>query len=278
MKLVFFVLLLSACTKGRSVRPHRYVNTSVSQTCSVVYTQSGRYVLDRDIVSNTCAIEIKADNVTLDLNGHLLQGPNDKSVLNYGIVALDRSNVKILNGTVDGFAFGISLTSSNGIGNMIRGNEVTDMTILNSNFRGIVVHGYNSKVDSNIVTETGGNTYYPDAYGFGIEMVGPDCFVSNNVVTDTYGYLNGTSTRIAEGVAISFSFYNTNCIADNNVIRNNRPVANKSTFGFWVDVYSVVTIKNNTISGMHYSGIVPSRTILINNTTDIPIANGYYDR
>jgi hypothetical protein len=271
-------LMFFSCTKdGDSSSSSQVSQESFSPNCLIVYDQPGTYTLAEDITSDTCGIEVKASNVTIDLNGHKIQGPNDLHAVNYGIVGVERSNVKIKNGSIDGFAFGVALTSENGIGNTVKDNEVSHMQISHSSLRGIQIHGYNGKADSNKVTDSGGSLYSPDAFGFGIEMFGPDCLVSNNEVVDTYGSFT-PGLVIGEAVAISFSFYNTNCVADHNEIYNNRIVTNKSTFGFWVDVYSAVTLQNNDIHGMHYSGIVPPRTVQISNTTDIPIANGIYDR
>lgn len=276
IKLLLTALVLSACAKQKDSSSDIVID-EMNLDCAMVYDQPGTYTLEQDLSSKTCGIMIKASDVTIDLNGHHIQGPNDLRLVNYGIVAVDKSNIKIKNGSIDGFGFGVALSSKNGVGNKVRGNEVTDMTISNSPLRGILIHGYNGRADSNKVSNSGGSLAYPDAYGFGIEMFGPDCMVSNNEVVDTYGSTS-PGTYIGEGVAISFSFYNTNCVAENNTVYNNRAVTNKSTFGFWVDVYSVVTIRNNNVNNMHYSGIVPPRTTLLNNTTDIPMADGCYDR
>lgn len=245
--------------------------------CSITYDSPGVYLLEADLSTDACGIEITADGVTVDLNGHTIQGPNNLNTVNYGIVGVNRSNTTIKNGKIDGFGFGIALTTSTGTGRLAHDNVVTDLIVSHSSLRGIQVEGYRAQVLRNQVSDSGGNLYYPDAYGFGIEVMGPDCLVADNTVTDTYGSFT-PGTIIGEGVGISFSTYNTYCVAENNTITNSRAVTNKSTMGFWVSTYSLVTLRNNKILNMHYSGLVPTITLLENNDTDIPIAYGAYDR
>ncbi len=245
--------------------------------CNWIIDEPGTYSLDADIITNNCAIEVAADDVVLNLNGFSLIGPNDSSAINYGIVGVNRSNVSISGGNISGFSFGIALTSSRGIGYDTSGNTVKSVNVSDSSLRGIQVEGYRTQIINTKVTNTGGSTYYPDAYGFGIEVIGPDCLVTDNIVTETFGSFS-PGLQIGEGVGISFSTYNTYCVAENNTIYNSRSVSNKSTLGFWVDKYSQVTLRNNYIRNMHYSGLVPVFTKLDNNDTDIPIAYGADDR
>lgn len=78
----------------------------------IVIDRPGVYRLCRDLVvadANTTAIEVQADDVTIDLDGHTIAGPvkcsQRKCVgagTGLGISANDRDNLTVLNGTVRG--------------------------------------------------------------------------------------------------------------------------------------------------------------------------------
>lgn len=246
--------------------------------CVMTIYESGEYVLDRDIETNSCAIEIKSNNVKLNLNGHTLRGPSDPKTASIGIKSIDNSFVEVYNGKIDGFLFGIALVSAIGRGDTTWDNFIHDLEVTNSSQKAIRAGGYNVKVTNNSVKNTGGTEFTADTYGFGIEVRGPSCIVSNNRIIDTYGGALASDGFINEGVAISFSHFSTYCIAENNYIENSIIVTDKSTFGFWVDVYSMVTLKDNYIRNMHYSGVVPNFTILENNDLDKPMIYKIDDR
>jgi hypothetical protein len=83
----------------------------IAQTPSAVFpisiTQPGSYVLTTDLYVSKpkrSAIIIRTNDVTLDLNGHTVQGP--QSGTGYGIKATNRYSIKIKNGRVWGFGWG----------------------------------------------------------------------------------------------------------------------------------------------------------------------------
>jgi len=72
-----------------------------------VITRPGSYVVEKDIVAGSAAaaIEIHANDVTLDLAGHRLVGPGRRQ--GSGIAVLGASNVRIFNGHVKRFGIGV---------------------------------------------------------------------------------------------------------------------------------------------------------------------------
>ncbi|MEW5801663.1 MAG: right-handed parallel beta-helix repeat-containing protein [bacterium] len=84
----------------------------------IVIDQPGNYTLAKNLTvftTGTCCIEIKADDVTLDLQGNIITGPGSDGISNdastgIGICAFGRKNIEIVNGTVQGFSCGISLS------------------------------------------------------------------------------------------------------------------------------------------------------------------------
>ena len=113
-------------------------------TFPIVLNQPGSYVLTSNLVvtdQNTIAIEITVNNVTIDLNGFTIQGPNAGT--GHGIFADNQYNITIRNGRVWGFGnMGIWLDcdlsdpSIRGAGHLIEWIQV-----MNNATAGIVIHG-----------------------------------------------------------------------------------------------------------------------------------------
>jgi hypothetical protein len=80
-----------------------------------VITQPGAYVLGRsfDVSGAAPAIEIRAENVDLDLSGHTLSG--NGSLQGVGILVDGAHNVRIRNGALDRFGIGIRVAGAHGV-------------------------------------------------------------------------------------------------------------------------------------------------------------------
>jgi parallel beta-helix repeat protein len=80
-----------------------------------VIASSGTYFLDRDVAFRTGgpAILVRASDVTLDLNGYHVMGPGGK--MEMGVVIRNATNVKVHNGSISNFAFGIVVDNSAGV-------------------------------------------------------------------------------------------------------------------------------------------------------------------
>jgi hypothetical protein len=77
----------------------------------IVINQPGSYLLTADLTVSSPgvnAIEIQADNVTLDLGGHSIAGPGS-SEGSFGVSASARTGVTVRNGTVAGFGYCVYL-------------------------------------------------------------------------------------------------------------------------------------------------------------------------
>lgn len=84
-----------------------------TDTFPIVIDTPGSYVLTADLHmidggSGTAMIEINADNVTLDLGGHLLRGPG-ADLNGFGIRGEGRTGVAVFNGTITELAVGVSM-------------------------------------------------------------------------------------------------------------------------------------------------------------------------
>jgi parallel beta-helix repeat protein len=82
--------------------------------CPVTITKPGTYNVNKDLVCNTYgnAITISANNVTLNLKGHFLLGPQSGAGVSNGVYVGAQQNVIVENGTITGFWNGVLLQGS----------------------------------------------------------------------------------------------------------------------------------------------------------------------
>ncbi len=79
-----------------------------------VINEPGTYVLTRDISTRGgTALMITANNVTLDLNGFTIQGPGQQ--VGNGIVISGATGVRVTNGIIADFGFGVMVANSNNV-------------------------------------------------------------------------------------------------------------------------------------------------------------------
>ena len=216
------------------------ISQPVSQgSFPIVINQGGSYVLTSNLKvddPDTHAIRIEVNDVTIDLNGHSIQGPFTGPPFSgggMGINAQNRYSITIKNGRVWGFAsYGVYLYSSpgdpsekgaghivdgihaanNGIdGIVINAGLVANCTINNNNDDGITAY------DTTIVNSTAHNNVW---HGFNLEgCILTGCTANYNQHTGifaearnriegsnlryngTYGlYLNGTRNYAVQNV------------------------------------------------------------------------------
>jgi len=166
--------------------------TEVRAACTVLssfpatISQAGSYCLDDDFVLDlpgpAPAIMIKADNVVLDLARHRLrnraQTPESTAA---GIVALDRSNVTIRNGTLAGFTSAVQLTGAGSRWSLVEG-----LHALNHRSNGLIVEGKGSIVRGNRIDQVGGTTLGATV-GCGVGVRGTALRVLDNDIIDIQG-------------------------------------------------------------------------------------------
>jgi hypothetical protein len=166
------VLMLIIPMSSYGTDGQRKISQTPSTTFPITISQAGSYVLTSNLVvtdPNVNAIEITTNDVTLDLNGHMIQGPHTGSPwggTGNGIYAENRYNISVKNGKLWGFGgSGIHLSSSFGdpsfegaghwidkiqaanngdLGIFIYGGLVTNCTANNNGNIGIIT--YNSTI------------------------------------------------------------------------------------------------------------------------------------
>ncbi len=133
------------------------VNCTSITTLPYTISVQGVYCLTGDLVTGItsgAAITVATNNVTIDLNGYKVGGQAAGAGTDArGIVASNRSNVRIHNGVVRGFRYGVSLFLGSGhvIENMLLDFN-TEKGIDVSSANGVIVRG-------NRVNNTGGTTF-----------------------------------------------------------------------------------------------------------------------
>ena len=138
---------------------------AISIDCGETITSDTK--LDSDLVNcPNNGIVIGADNVTLDLNGHVIDGdgteftscPPDE-LCDIGVVDFDHRGVTIEGGTVRDFSLGVLVVGA-------RDNRVTNLVISNNLFSGLIVaDSSRSEVDRVTATANGLTT---DQAGIGV--------------------------------------------------------------------------------------------------------------
>lgn len=238
-------------------------NTPGDDDSAFRITQSGSYYLAQNFsilgfLTDIHAIEIAADNVTIDLNGFTLTGLGGS--LN-GIVAdgTGHHNIVIQNGTIQSFEAGILLDGADSTGIVVDG-----VTVLNSDFEGISIRS--GRISECIVKDSGGagiivytNSFVEtctvennnsdginagngsvirdnivrDNFNDGIR-VASRCIIRDNLVSE-----NGLATGIKAGIQI----YGDNSLIQSNVIVNNEFGLRSST----VSIFAQNIISGNVI-------------------------------
>ena len=178
--------------------------TICTEIASVPFTITlpGIYCLKENLVNTTDpspsylagAIEIEADNVTVDLNGFSLSnkiaGPANRM---NGVVAFNRKNVTVRNGHVEGFANAVLLG-----GLFAKRSTVENVRANASNYRGMFVVGADSVIRNNHVTNAGPGDLDSEATGI-VLVYGENSVIEGNVVSSI------SETASAYGIGIGYS-------------------------------------------------------------------------
>ncbi|MCF6281318.1 MAG: hypothetical protein L3J28_03760 [Candidatus Polarisedimenticolaceae bacterium] len=207
-KAVILIMLLAAPLVG-----HAQVNVSdcidadnnatVINTVPYRISNPGLYCLDKSIQYNghsdsyrSAVISIASDNVTLDLNGHVLTGnkskifidPGNQSYSSTGIGIGEHQNITIRNGSLDGFYRGILIGNQ---GSWASHVLIENMRIIDTT-EGI--RNFNLKCRGCVIQ----NNYFADNQ-YGIRLSHPkDTHIINNTIVGI-----GAVSTSSVGISIS---------------------------------------------------------------------------
>jgi parallel beta-helix repeat protein len=182
------------------------------------------------------AIEINANNVTIDLNGWKVGGQSaGLATQAYGIHST-MDNVTIKNGIVRGFYFGIRLAG--------RGAVVEDILADQNTHTGIELEGMGAIVRRNRVIDTGRATVSSGGYALGVVVGGQGSLVENNFISG----LTAGGGALEFGILVNVN----NCTVRGNVISNGaKPIAGVESYGISVKD-SDSSIVGNTVTNFNY--------------------------
>ncbi len=214
-------------------------------------TNRGVYCLLHNLASADPAgnaITINADDVTIDLNGHKLEGTAGSVTMATGIASSGHSNVTVRNGTIRGFLTGIQLTDALDVAS---GNLVEDIRADRNTKAGIVVGGRGAIVRRNQVLGTGGSTapFTGSDRPTAIEFDSPGGLVSGNLVEGTF------SSTLITFWNIHVTYADGATVEGNQVL--NKTLSTSEDYGIIMPFSLNVVVINNRIVNTHY-GIVYS--------------------
>lgn len=222
----------------------------VIKSVPTVISKQGIYCLKRNFttkITSGHAIEIKANNVTIDLNGFKLSGKNGNLTSANGVYALQRREITLRNGTINGFRNAVYLrdytphtTSKNHL--------IENLRVQNSTVSGLQVFGKGSVIRGNQIVSIGRSG---TCGAFGINIAGPSTRVLGNDVSEAR-----SGSCVAAGIHLTY--------ADGGMVRDNRVNGVSSgnatgSYGILVENGEGIIVRGNDISnpgeyGLRYSG------------------------
>jgi hypothetical protein len=212
--------------------------TPISTLPATIATE-GVYCLQGNLASASVygsAIQIVANNVTLDLNGWTLDGrAAGTATWAYGISSLGDS-VTVKNGTVRGFLEGVRMDGAGALVEDLLVDQVTVHAIVCTNRGAVVRH--------NRVTNTGGSTIGGTVWAIGIVVNTREALVEDNLVSG----LRAPSPGEEVGIAL----YGAQATARRNVVMNTPHRGSGPTTGIRVrsesaSVSGVAVLENEVI-------------------------------
>ena len=195
------VPLLMATTAGAEVTQC----TPITAIPTTLYSP-GIYCLTGDLltgITSGAAIDIKGDNITIELNGHRLGGGSaGSSTTASGIRTWNSTGTVIRNGSIKGFYAAVAL--SGGRANLVEGIRADGNYVV-----GINSTSTQTVIRNNQISNTGGSTAQTSApWAHGILATGQGTAILNNNIA------NVASTGDASGIAV----VSNDCVVNSNRI------------------------------------------------------------
>ena len=199
-------------------------------TYEYIISSSGSYYLIGNVTTAKSAIKVEVDDVTIDLMGYTLKGPD--SGANDGVYMSGRNNVAIRNGTVRDFYYGIRDD------NWGDDQRVINVRVVSNRLSGIYLSG-----DRHLVKDCTANDNGTWASGsiYGI-YVGGDSTVARNAACNNGQLATGTAYGIYAGTASTVT---------NNTVNRNGHTATGDVYG--IDAAWKSSVLRNMVKDTGYS-------------------------
>lgn len=217
-------------------------------------SEPGSYCLTQNLIhtdENTNAIEINADNVTIDLGGYSIIGPTAAHNETCSGIYMDGcKNVEIRNGTITNFPNNGIFEADTGVVSEASGHRVIDVRVTLIGAHGIILSGFNHMVRDCTVTQTQINL----EQGFGAITCGSMSAVIGNVVSENniVGIRAGLGCMIRDNTLANCNYGiipEDGCSVINNII------SFMTMDGIWIRDVEGCLIKGNTLRGNQRNGI-----------------------
>jgi len=213
-----------------------------------VITESGLYFLSEDLlVDRNPGLDVRADDVTIDLGGHALRFTGTPKPGINGIVASSRSNLTVRNGSLGGFWYNVHATDSKGLRvNNVKFDDLPYIGINASSAKDMLICD-NLFTNFRYDIPKGDKDHYIVAINTGAE----DAVICNNRFNAQVKPGTGNTLNV-ETVFVLFSANVTkNCLVAHNEMEANE-VLNRG-YAIWIATDSQAIVTNNRISNMQYS-------------------------
>lgn len=212
-----------------------------------VIIEPGQYTLTADLlVDRNPGLRVEADDVTIDLGGHALRFTGTSKPGINGIVASDRSNLTIRNGSLGGFWYNVHATDSKGLRvHNVKFDDIPYIGINASNAKDMIISD-NEFTNFRYDIDKGEKDHYIVAINTGAE----DAVICNNRF-DAEAKPGTGNTLNMETVFVLFSANVTkNCLVAHNEMKANE-VLNRG-YAIWIATDSQAIVANNQVSNMQY--------------------------
>lgn len=227
-----------------------------------VIDEPGRYCLTEDFLSDSApAIEIRADNVEIDLGGHEVRPTGDSPIQGrIGISADEQANIRIHNGSVAGWWSALSFAGIDGL------------TIENLEIRRIYNTGLNATDSRNVLIRGNrlhdflyGRSEAPIQYAVGINLGAQNCAIIGNHVTTTPPEGDPSSIDFETVHILLSAESNSNCLISENVLSATRPTPR--AYGIWIGLENQAVVVRNRIENQQYAITIDreAKAVLQNN-------------
>jgi len=240
-----YVVLLSVCFAGSAFA--NSTHCTVISSAPTTLSKAGLYCLTDDLSHSTggAAIEIDADNVTVDLNGHTIRAtrsPGEAEVSYAGVTVSGHKYFSIIDGVISGFTFGVFVSDT--FKGHAEGGLVADLKVIKAS-DGIAVSYAGCIVRNNIVTETTTVSGQNGATIYGVVVDGTGNQVTGNRI---YATANG-SANTHPGAALELE--GTFSTASGNYVANEVPSPNTIVYGIHV-TGSNMLLTDNQVENFTY--------------------------
>jgi Right handed beta helix region len=256
-------LAVIAC--GAALASAETVYCTAIEDVPITITEPGVYCLNHDLSfsSPSIAVIIEADGVTLDLNGHSLEG----SGVGRAVYAIARNNITIRNGRISSLSSGVNLgayspTYAGSGGHLIEGLEFQGMR-----YTAVYVAGRGNVVRDNRILDTGnsdGNS------ARAIVARGPGARVLDNEVIGTRG---GAAQYSAAAAIVLGSAPGS--VVESNRITDTVNLNQGDVAGIWVSQSPSAQVNGNRIANT--TGYPNSTGVLVVNSHYVAVRDNVFD-